>query len=64
MVKNESEYAFESIIKNIGHYGPGLDDVMPGAVIASPSKTSPNYYYQVCYSDNLLVSLRQFYQRS
>lgn len=47
-VESESNYAFEAIIRNIGGYGPGLEDVMPGAVIASPSKQNPNYYYQVC----------------
>lgn len=46
-LRTESEYAFEAIIRNTGGYGPGLDDVLPGAVIASPSKSHPNYYYQV-----------------
>lgn len=48
---NESEYSFDAIIRNIGGYGPGLDDALPGTVIASPSKTHPNYYYQVCISN-------------
>lgn len=45
-IRSETDIAFESIIQNIGKYGKGLDDVMPGSVIASPSKFKPNYYYQ------------------
>lgn len=45
-IELETHLAFENIIKNIGSYGPGLDDVMRGAVIASPSKSHPDYYYQ------------------
>lgn len=46
-IESEAHYAFEGIIRNTGGYGPGLEDVLPGAVIASPSKHRPNYYYQV-----------------
>lgn len=40
----QKKVAFESILENIG--GIGRDDVAPGAVIASPSKMMPNYFYQ------------------
>lgn len=42
----ESNIAFEGIIQNIGGYG-SVEGVMPGAVVASPSKQYPNYFYQV-----------------
>lgn len=48
-INHETHVAFESIIQNIGgpYGGPDVADiVMPGAVIASPSKHSPNYFYQ------------------
>ncbi|ANB11228.1 glucan 1,4-alpha-glucosidase [Sugiyamaella lignohabitans] len=44
-LKTETDLAFDRVISNIGGYGQGLDDVLPGAVIASPSKSKPNYYY-------------------
>lgn len=47
-IASERGIAFESILDNIGGYGEGLNDVMRGAVIASPSKKDPDYYYQVC----------------
>lgn len=50
-ISAETEVAFESIIKNIGGYRVGIDDVMRGAVIASPSKNHPDYYYQVRLSN-------------
>lgn len=48
-IGNESGYAFEAIIRNIGGYGQGIDDALPGTVIASPSRHNPNYYYQVSF---------------
>lgn len=45
-IEHQTHISFEGIIKNIGGYGPGLEDVMRGAVIASPSKSHPDYYYQ------------------
>lgn len=54
-ISTESEIAFESIVKNIGGYGEGLDEVMRGAVIASPSKSHPNYFYQVSKIPNCFL---------
>lgn len=47
-IDKESDVAFEGIIQNIGAYG-SVEGVMPGAVVASPSKQSPDYFYQVCF---------------
>lgn len=43
---DEANLAFESIIHNIGGYGDGLDNVLNGIVVASRSKSWPDYYYQ------------------
>lgn len=43
---SEKEIAFQGILANIGGIGITSDDVSPGAVIASPSKFKPNYFYQ------------------
>ncbi|CDO53219.1 hypothetical protein DV113_001931 [Geotrichum candidum] len=49
-IERETHVAFESIIQNIGgpYSGPDLADsaVTPGAVVASPSKKAPDYFYQ------------------
>lgn len=45
-IDSESNIAFEGIIQNIGGYG-SVEGVMPGAVVASPSKQYPNYFFQV-----------------
>jgi glucoamylase len=49
-IERETHMAFESIIQNIGgcYSGPDLADgaVTPGAVVASPSKQAPDYFYQ------------------
>jgi glucoamylase len=45
-IEHQTHIAFERIINNIGGYGQDLKDVMRGAVIASPSKSHPDYYYQ------------------
>lgn len=42
----QGKISFESILKNIGGVGIQSSDVAPGAVIASPSKIEPNYFYQ------------------
>jgi glucoamylase len=43
---SQSSFAFESLIHNIGGYGPDLEDgVLKGMPIASPSKIDPDYYY-------------------
>lgn len=42
----QSTNAFESIIHNIGGYGPDLQgDILKGMAIASPSKKEPDYFY-------------------
>lgn len=41
----QTEHAFESVLNNVGHHG-GNNGLPVGVVIASPSKTAPNYYYQ------------------
>jgi glucoamylase len=45
-LRSQSDLAFESMIVNIGGYGEGLEHVLPGTAIASPSRQDPNYYYQ------------------
>ena len=59
-INTQSSFAFESIIQNIGGYGPNLEDALPGLVIASPSKYRPDYYYQwtrdAAISINVLIS--------
>lgn len=42
----EKEVAFNGILSNIGGIGIHSDEVSHGAVIASPSKVKPNYFYQ------------------
>lgn len=45
-INAETDVAFEGIIQNIGGYG-SVEGVMAGTVVASPSKQSPDYFYQV-----------------
>lgn len=62
-ISSERDIAFESIIKNIG--GWGQDEVMTGAVIASPSKSHPDYFYQVStYSSYFCHSLALLHPHS
>lgn len=42
----QKKISFESILNNIGGVGINDDAVAIGAVIASPSKERPNYFYQ------------------
>lgn len=39
-------YCASGIYQNLGSWGANARDADPGAVIASPSKQSPDYYYQ------------------
>lgn len=43
-INQQTDKSFESILKNIGP--PAGDNVEKGAVIASPSKSDPDYFYQ------------------
>ncbi|ANZ77274.1 BA75_04746T0 [Komagataella pastoris] len=38
--------SFHGVLNNIGGYGYNADNVSVGCIIASPSKSSPNYFYQ------------------
>lgn len=41
----QTHHAFESVLDNVGHQGSN-NGLPVGVVIASPSKTAPDYYYQ------------------
>lgn len=44
-IATQTHHAFESVLENVGH--PQGDNGLPlGVVIASPSKSAPDYYYQ------------------
>lgn len=43
---SQTEISFNGILSNIGGVGIHSDNVSEGAVIASPSKINPNYFYQ------------------
>ncbi|CDK28452.1 unnamed protein product [Kuraishia capsulata CBS 1993] len=45
-LQEQEKISFESILQNIGGYGEFAQNVSIGAVIASPSQTRPNYFYQ------------------
>lgn len=45
-IDDQTERSFNGILNNIGGVGLLSGDVSPGAVIASPSKSQPNYFYQ------------------
>lgn len=45
-LEEQKRFSFDSILENIGGVGFKYNDVAEGAVIASPSKDHPNYYYQ------------------
>lgn len=45
-LEKQGKISFESILKNIGGVGIESSNVAKGAVIASPSKVKPNYFYQ------------------
>ncbi|TID14863.1 hypothetical protein CANINC_004534 [Pichia inconspicua] len=45
-LKEQTNISFTRILDNIGGIGSNLQNVSEGAVIASPSKSKPNYFYQ------------------
>lgn len=45
-ISYQTKFSFESILKNIGGVGLKSDEVAVGAVIASPSRAKPDYFYQ------------------
>ena len=45
-IDDQYELSFSRILENIGGVGTNLQNVSDGAVIASPSKSKPNYFYQ------------------
>lgn len=64
----QTERAFSGILANIGGVGIHSDEVSDGAVIASPSKSHPNYFYQwvrdAAITINSLVEYLQDHQDS
>ena len=46
-IDTENTTALARIFANIGPAGQFVADADPGAIVASPSTASPNYYYQV-----------------
>lgn len=45
-ITSQNDIAFNGILANVGGIGSNLDDVADGAVIASPSRSNPDYFYQ------------------
>lgn len=64
----QTEISFRGILANIGGIGIHSDEVAPGAVIASPSRSHPNYFYQwvrdAAITINLLVEYLQDHEDS
>jgi len=46
-IDTENTTALARIFANIGSAGQFVPDADPGAIVASPSTASPNYYFQV-----------------
>lgn len=44
----ESPIALQGILANIGANGAKVAGVSTGVVVASPSKTNPDYFYSKC----------------
>jgi hypothetical protein len=45
-ITEESEFAWEYLLDNVAPYGKNTEGAAPGTVIASPSKSYPDYFYQ------------------
>jgi len=45
-IREEENIALDRLLRNIAPGGSNTEDAVPGTVIASPSKTHPDYYYQ------------------
>ncbi|RDI78439.1 hypothetical protein Vi05172_g11594 [Venturia inaequalis] len=45
-LEHEEKIALDKLLQNVAPGGVNAPDAAPGTVIASPSKTHPNYYYQ------------------
>lgn len=45
-ITEESEFAWEYLFDNVAPYGKNTGGAAPGTVIASPSKSYPDYFYQ------------------
>ncbi|KAG5366907.1 Glucoamylase GLU1 [Yarrowia sp. B02] len=61
----QTHHAFESVLSNVGH--ANSDNGLPvGVVIASPSKSKPDYYYQWTRDAAITMDsvVRQFYDQA
>lgn len=67
-IQKQSVISLKNMLDNIGDQGSQVKGAPAGVVVASPSKASPNYYYQVrCDSLNYLMNCVQtkiFYHSS
>lgn len=45
-LEQEEKIALDKLLRNVAPGGVNAPDAAPGTVIASPSKSHPNYYYQ------------------
>jgi len=45
-LEGEEKIALDKLLRNVAPGGVNAPDAAPGTVIASPSKSHPNYYYQ------------------
>ncbi|KAB8286199.1 Six-hairpin glycosidase-like protein [Yarrowia lipolytica] len=61
----QTHHAFESVLDNVGHQGSN-NGLPVGVVIASPSKTAPDYYYQWTRDAAITMDsvVRRFYDQA
>lgn len=45
-IEKEEDIALDKLLANVAPGGRNVLDAAPGSVIASPSKSHPNYYFQ------------------
>ncbi|KAF2143913.1 glycoside hydrolase family 15 protein [Aplosporella prunicola CBS 121167] len=45
-LEDEEKIAVDRLLANIAPYGRNAQDAVPGTVLASPSRSHPNYYFQ------------------
>ena len=45
-LEQEEKTALDKLLRNVAPGGVNAPDAAPGTVIAGPSKSHPNYYYQ------------------
>jgi glucoamylase len=64
-IAREEKIAFQKLLDNIAPFGDNAREAAPGTVIASPSRTYPDYYYQWIRDAAITLStLTQIYARN